>query len=187
MEWTFAAAQVTNDPVMPGVFRRFITRQSADGCELWVEFRKSGEDGLAMPQIIGRWSSQPEPIRREPVVLPPPVGGPDQPDAPVGGAIQIIASYDIALATASRRVSVAASESGEEVAVAVLRSDGRAFAWGAESYAYPNWEHPDWELQHGTYDVTLKAVASGATVSRRFQLPFLSGDFAQFKLDRLPD
>lgn len=185
LPWTFAAVEVVNDPTIPRAFRRFITRQSADGCEVWIEFRHAGEAGLALPRIPGRWSSQPEPIRRDPVIVPVVTTGAAAPDAPAGQGLQIVATFDPALAAASRRINVAASGAGEEVAVAVLRSDGRAFAWGADSYAHPGWEHPGWELQHGTYEVTVTARASGLLVRRRFELPFLSEDFAAFTLERL--
>jgi hypothetical protein len=185
-EWTFAAVQIFNDPRLPIVFRRFITRQSADACEVWIEFRRAGEPGLALPRVPGRWSSQPEPIRREPVVLPAAPVDPNAPDAPQGPRIQMIAAYDQGLASGSRRLSVAASESGEEVAVAILRSDGQAFAFGAEAYGYSGWAHPEWELPRATYDVRVTAIASGTRVSRDFQLPVLSADFAQFTLRSIP-
>ncbi|HVP75824.1 MAG TPA: hypothetical protein VMS63_07365 [Gaiellaceae bacterium] len=179
-QWTFATVEVRNDPSMPWPFRMFLSRQSADACEVALEFRRSGEPALALPPIQGRWSSQPEPIRREPIVLPQDLRERGSPDSPQGPLIQLIPAFDPAMAQASRRMDVAAADRGEQVAIAVLRHDGTAFAWGAESYAFPGWQNPDWQLDRGTYDVTVRVRGSGVEVAKAFELPFLSGNFAAF-------
>jgi hypothetical protein len=79
-------------------------------------------------------------------------------------------------------MDVAPNGHGEEVAVAVLKVDGKAFAWGAESYAYPGWENPEWSLLRGEYEVTIRAEAAGVNATKRFKLNNTLGDFAKFDL-----
>jgi hypothetical protein len=88
--------------------------------------------------------------------------------------------YDETLVPQTLRMDVPASDVGQEVAVAVLRSDGTAHAWGAESYAFPNWKNPNWDLKRKVYEVTVRVRASGLTASRRFRLDNLASDFAKF-------
>src|SRR6266545_7938169 len=66
LEWTFAAVRVHNRPEIPRPLGWFITRDAAVGCAVTVEFHR--RDGtLAFHSVEGRWSSQPEPLRRQPV------------------------------------------------------------------------------------------------------------------------
>jgi hypothetical protein len=180
--WTFAAVRVVNDPRLPKGLGSIITRQSADGCAVTLEFRRRGEKALAFPPVDGRWSSQPEPLRREPVAIQPTeVGGGISLAGPAPTQIQFVESFDLGMAMSARRLNVSPGHDGEEVAVAVLKDDGKAYAWGAESYAYPGWAHPEWELQRGEYELTVRVTAAGVETERPFLLPFLSNDFARFK------
>jgi len=151
------------------------------GCAVTVEFHR--RDGtLAFHSVEGRWSSQPEPLRRQPVTGVPNVQQFLNAPQP---AVQVTLAdfYDPALAAASRRLDISAEQGGEEVAVAVLKSDGTAFAWGAESYAFAGWAKSDWQLELGTvYYVTVRVEGSGVHAASRFELPFLAGDFSKFTL-----
>jgi hypothetical protein len=88
--------------------------------------------------------------------------------------------YDRTLDPAEQ--TVAASEGGEEVAVAVLIQGDEAFAWGTESYAYNGWRKPEWELGHGTYRVEVRVEGSSVSRSAAFKLEYLNEDFARFRL-----
>jgi len=132
-----------------------------------MEFREAGRDHLALPVVPGRWSSHPEPVRSVLVK--------DEADAP-----SFVVQYDPTLTPQTRRLDVAAGDTGEEVAVAILRADGTAHAWGAESYAFPGCSNPDWELKRLIYDVRVSVTASGISKNRTVRLDNLTVDFAQF-------
>jgi hypothetical protein len=171
--WVFAAVEVHNRPLMWPV-RLLLTRNSAQGCEVTLEFRRQGQKALAIPEVAARWSGHPEPIKSEPVIKTSKSSG--------GGAVEVgfLLQYDPTMVPATLRFDVPAGEGGQEVAVAVLRDDGTAHAWGAESYAFPAWKNPNWALERQVYEVTVKVRASGIATSRRFVLDNLAPDFARF-------
>jgi hypothetical protein len=191
--WTFAAVCVFNRPGMPRAFG-WLARRSAEGCGVTLEFRLAGRADLALPPVAARWSSRPEPAS-SPIIIPDPGANAFSvlaASASVGASavgkeagVIIARLFDPARAVESRRWDVAAGAKGEEVAVAVLKADGRAFAWGAESQRYPDWANPDWELERGTYEVTVHVEGSGISASRTFKLEFLSADFSTFELKPL--
>jgi hypothetical protein len=78
------------------------------------------------------------------------------------------------------RLDLPVSAHGEEVAIAVQRADGSASAFGAESYAFPGWQNPAWELKRQVYEITVRVRASGLETSCRFRLDNLALDFATF-------
>jgi hypothetical protein len=104
-----------------------------------------------------------------------------------GGSPSFSMQYDATIVPSTKRLDVPAGEDGEEVAIAVLRSDGSASAFGAESYAFLDWKNPDWELKRQVYRVTVRARASGVSKSCRFDLDNLAPDFAKFsRLEETP-
>ena len=163
--WTFAAVEVKNRPLFP-LLRSFLVRDSAQSCEVTLEFREPGKRQLAIPSVPARWSAQPEPLRSVPV------------QGPSGTTFAV--QYDPSLVPQSLRLDVPAGDTGREIGVAVLRSDGTAHAWGAQSYAYVDWKNPDWVLQRQVYEVTVIARASGVTARHRFTLDNLAANFATF-------
>lgn len=165
--WTFATVRIVNRPLSKA-FSWILVRQIAAGCRVTIEYRALGQQALVLPQIQGRWSSRPEPW-----IIQPSSG-------------QIHVAYDPAKATESTRLDLAPSDDGEEVAVAILKQNGAAFAWSPDSYAYPGFEHPQLVLQRGEYEVTVQAQAGGVSTSARFRLQYLSGDFARFRLQSEP-
>jgi hypothetical protein len=92
----------------------------------------------------------------------------------------MVAQFDPTILPQTVRFDVPSTQDGQEVAIAVLRQDGTAHAWGAESYAFPEWKNPAWELKGQIYEVTVSARASGISKSRRFHLDNLVPDFARF-------
>jgi hypothetical protein len=154
--------------------RLLVTRNSADGCEVTLEFRRQGEKALAISEVPARWSGHPQPIRSVPVIKTSESSG--------GGAVEVdfLPHYDPTMVPGTLRFDVPATEAGQEVALAVLREDGTAHAWGAESYAYPAWKNPNWALERRRYEVTVKVRASGISTSARFILDNLASDFARF-------
>jgi len=178
--WTFAPVWVRNKPMTP-LLRWFLSREPAQGCRATLDFYTWGTDARAIPSVPGRWSGNPEPLRR--VRIEP---SNKTVTASTGGGshtvMQYLAEYDPTID--SREFDVRASEAGEQVAVAVLRADGSgdAYAWGTESYAYPLWEKPEWRLVHGTYRVVVTIEANSMRKQREFKLEFLDNDFAKFRL-----
>jgi hypothetical protein len=188
VDWTFATVRVFNRATMPRVFS-WLTRSTAQACEATIEFRKVGDDRLAFPPVAARWSSRPEPGTE--VVVPSRINiDPLSMAASASSAmntvqvagLEPIRVYSAARAAESRRWDLAAGPKGEEIAVAVLKAGGRAFAWGAESQAYPEWANPEWELDYGTYDVTIRVQGSGVEVAGTFALRFRSDAFSEFRL-----
>jgi hypothetical protein len=139
--WTFAAVRIHNNP-LPGFLRRFVVRGTAECCEVTLEFREPGKNYLAIPVVPARWSSQPEPRR---AVL---IGD-------VGGQPSFALQYDPTIVPGTKRLDLPAGDNGEEVAIAVLRLDGSASGFGAESYEFLDWKNPDWELKRQVYEVTV--------------------------------
>ncbi len=166
VQWTFAAVKIYNRPLR-WPLGALLLRSIATACEVSVEFRIPGGGELVMPPVAAGWSSQPEPLRS--VLLPGSGGNPS-----------FTLQYDSSMLPARRRLDIPAGSDGHEVAIAVLRSDGTAHAFGAESYAHAAWKHPDWELRRQVYEVTVRAQASGVTTSGRFTLNYLAPDFATF-------
>lgn len=168
VEWQFATVGVRNKPLRRP-FSAVLTRQSAAGCTVWIEFRRVDRTELAIPRLPGRWSAHPEPIRLQP-------GG-----ATIGG-IKMVPMFDPSLVPPSYQLDVSPGDTSQEIAVAVLRSDGEAYGFTAESYQYPEWRNPAWKLEKGQYEVTVMAEASGSRAVRAFRLDHLAGSFADFYL-----
>jgi hypothetical protein len=186
VDWTFAAVRVYNRP-LGRPWRWFLVRQSAEGCEVTLEFRRLGEKSLAIPAVGARWSSRPEPLRSQPISRSVSVRGAGSTGSSVARLqgptlVTFVPQFDLALVPDTRRMDVAPNEHGEEIAVAILRDDGKAYAWGAESYAYPGWENPEWSLPRGEYEVLVRVEAAGIGVTQRFKLDNTTSDFARFDL-----
>jgi hypothetical protein len=175
--WKFAVVHVFNRPGMPRGFG-FLTRNSADGCEATLEFRKHGESELAFSPVAARWSSRPEPGAK--VVLPQAAVLSQAIAASAGSSPSMLSRtsqpfvvdvFDAGRAVESRSWDVAAGPRGQEIAVAVLTAADEAYAWGSESQRFPNWDNPDWRLdQPGEYDVTVRLDASGVQAEESFTL-----------------
>lgn len=164
--WIFAVVRVRNRP-LSRVFRWFLVRQSAEGCEATVEFRKAGEADLAIPETTGRWSGTPQPLRI--------VG--------VDTTGQIVRIFDEAMVPPTIQIDLPPTDGGHELAVAVLRGDGSTYAWDATSYAYgPEWRNPEWALDRAVYEVTVRVRASGISKTTRLTLDNLSAEMARFRV-----
>jgi hypothetical protein len=171
--WKFAVVHVFNRSDMPRGFG-FLTRATAEGCEATLEFRKRGHDELAFAALPARWSSRPEPSTK--IVLPYSAlpGGTvaasagSSPTTLGGAAVDV---FDAGKAVESRSWDVTSGLRGQEIAIAVRTQSGEAYAWGAESQRFPQWDNPAWKLdQPAEYDVTIRLDASGVTAEETFTL-----------------
>ena len=179
--WVFAVVRVRNRPLgLP--WSLLLRRDSATGCELTAEFREKGQQALKLPEIRCRWSATPQPIR---YVLPSRALQ-EIPDGP-GPSAMTTAHYgprfefDPQAVSESYRLDVAPSDEGYEAAIAILLPDTGAFAFSAESYAH-SFAKPEWRLKHGEYEVTVKAQSGQTRATAVFSLPYLTEDFARFRL-----
>ena len=77
-----------------------------------------------------------------------------------------------------------AGDRWEEIAIAILLQEGDAYGFGANSYQFPLWRNPTWQLPRGVYTVTIKLDASGVSKTERFKLDNLKTDFARFRTTR---
>jgi len=179
LAWTFAAVQVRNKP-LGRPWRWLLSRESAQGCRVTTDFLQWVGGTRVMPSVRGRWSSHPEPLRSVRVEVP---SGQQVAAALVGVTVRYEAQYDPTLDPPEQ--TVAASQTGEEVAVAILRNAGGASAWGTESYAYWQWEKPEWKLDPGTYRVEIRVEGSSVSKSAAFKLEYLNEDFVAFRLQPL--
>ena len=177
-QWVFAIVHVRNRR-MSWPAGALLVRESAKACEVVLEFRKPGGGELVMPEVAARWSSHPEPFRAQLVL-----SGTKVITAAEGEEVEsgptFINQYDPMIVPQTRRLDVAAGDAAQEVAIAVLRSDGSAHAFGADSYEFLGWKHPDRELERQVYEVTVRVLASGVSKSRRFKLDNLAPDFGRF-------
>jgi len=164
VQWTFAVVHVRVRP-LPRLIRSVLVRESAAGCTATVEFRQNGE--LVMPEVPARWSSRPEPVRLE--------------IRQSANVTQLVGVYVPENVPQTKTLDLAPGR-WEEVAVAILRDDGEAFAFGAESYAHNEWRNPAWKLDRGVYVVTVRVEASGLSASGQFRLDNLAADFNRFRL-----
>lgn len=154
---------------MIAALRWLLVRQAAQGCEVSVEFRMPGLPSIVIGPVAGRWSGQPEPIRSVPVLNP------------ATGAVAFVSHYDQTMVPQTLRMDVPAGGGGQEVGLAILRPDGTAHAWGAESYAYPHWRNSAWALGAQMYELTVRVRGSGVLATRRFSLNNLAPpNFAAF-------
>lgn len=188
--WTFAVVHVRNKP-LPHVLRSLFVRQMAAGATVTLDFKKDG--ARVMPQIPGRWSSRPEPLRLE-------TGGPGSLAAALSAQSASAAHSSTAVSPMSAPTTVKwtfepslvpqtlaqdlAPGHWEEVAVAILLQTGPAFGWGAESYAHGG-QNPAWKLDRGEYEVTVRVDSSGISKERTFRLDNLAVDFGRFRLTPL--
>ncbi len=178
--WTFAAVWIRNKPLTP-ILRWLFVREIAAASTVQVAFRRRGE--LVFPEISARWSSRPEPQRTELQLS-------DEEQLAITEAAQrgedirallFPRVFDPALVQPSLRLDLAPG-TWEEVAVAILRDDGEAFAFTAESYRFPYWGNPEWALERGQYDVTIRVESGGITATAEYTLDNLAADFAHFRL-----
>lgn len=165
VQWQFATVWVRVRPLPRGL-SALLVRESATGATTTIEFRQGGR--RVIPEVAARWSAQREPIEAEVkgyVAAQPIIELRYKPDA-----------------VPRTKVHDLAPGRWEEVAVAVLRDDGEAYAFGAESYAYPEWRRPEWKLERGEYDVTVRIESAGPSATRQFRLDNLAPDFNRFRL-----
>lgn len=161
----FAVVHVFNAPIR-GPLGRLLLRQRAEAARIRLEWYLNG--ALVIAPYDGRWSDTPEPFTFAPGAVFP-------------GGVETIPVFDVAKAMQSRLNSIAPGGDGSEVAVAVLRADGTAHAWGPESYEYDDWRKPEWELDRGDYELRVRVTAGGAEASKTLRVTFLSDDFAAFR------
>lgn len=166
--WTFATVRVKNKPLATWM-RSVLRRDIAPRCTVTASF----QDAPFQP-IEARWSTRPQPFRVK------------QDTDPRTGAPTLNVGYDETMVPETRELDLAPSPNGQEVAVAILRHDGTAYAFSAWSYRHMDkmWADPDLALTKGTtYSVVITASAGGDSVSRTFRLPFMSDDFSKFNLE----
>jgi hypothetical protein len=187
--WTFAVFQVHNKP-LSAFFGTFLTRQIAQGCVAEINFFKWGTDEKIFPTTIsGRWSSHNPPITwmKEPtgVVVTAVTAIPRQSmDQGYSGVYDPTPSLD------PPDQNIAASERGEEVAVAVLTTVGGigAYAWSKESYMYEDWKNPDLRLEdRAIYRIDVCVRGSSVKKKASFRLNVISPNVIDFRLEKAID
>lgn len=183
--WTFATIRVRNKPLVSPL-AILLTRQAAQRCVVDLDYFRWGTDERVIPTVPGRWSSHQKPTRSLPYAaeMPVPLSGGTAGVINKGGYGGVGDIYDPALDPLQQDVAV--GDSGEEIAVAILR-DGQAFAFSSESYAYDAFGNPNWALGHGTYRVVVRVRGSSVNCERAFKLEYLSNDFSRFQLQNLID
>lgn len=143
--WQFATVRIANRRLRRP-WRLLYTRSPVVECQVSLTFRREGGE---IGPIPARWSARPEPIRFEP-----------------GGG----ASFDPSLVPDSYRLTLAATDQREEIAVAV-GNQGKSSAFSAPSYGALGWHHPGWELSPGEWQVEVVAAgAEGAEARATFSL-----------------
>jgi hypothetical protein len=81
----------------------------------------------------------------------------------------------------SKEFDLAPSDDGQEVAIAIIHSDGTAHAFSAESYTLAQpWADPKLKLTQQTYVVEVMAQAAGETKKAEFELHYLGNAFNTF-------
>ena len=86
-----------------------------------------------------------------------------------------------ALLDQSKALDLAPSNDGQEVAIAIIHSDGTAHAFSAESHALTQpWADPRLALTYQTYTVRVRANSAGESKDALFELPYLSPKFNEF-------
>ena len=179
--WTFAVVRVRNK-LLPWRLDKVLSREVAQACKVHVDFYRWDETSRLFQPLPGRWSSHPEPIRlaQGPAISAGmPVSGVPAGNPATQGAARVI--YDPSLDSQDQDVAV--SVEGEEVAVAILRYDGEAYAFSNGSYAHELFGNPAWLLPRGTYRIDVRVQGSNTgEYLRSFKLEFLSSNFADFKL-----
>jgi hypothetical protein len=163
--WTFATVWVRVKPLPHGI-SALLVRETATSATATVEFRQGGR--RVLPEVPARWSAQREPVEAE-------VKG------YVAGQPVIEFKYTPE-AVPRTKVHDLAPGRWEEIAVAVLRDDGEAYAFGAESYGWPEWRRGEWKLERGEYEVTVRIESAGPTMTKRLRLDNLTTDFSRFRL-----
>lgn len=173
-EWTFAVVRVRNKP-LPGWLLPIIGRESAAGCEVSAEFYLQGQK-LPFPRAIdARWSANPEPLLIRSVK-----------DAAAAGGEKLVLEYDPSKVERSKWLDLPPSQAGQEVAVAILRDDGRAFAFSAYSYDADRFGVKDLELSaRGVYEVRVKVSSGGLSKRAVYLLNNQSASFELFQLTRV--
>lgn len=127
--WTFAVFQVRNKP-LAAPLNIFLRREAAQGCVVKIDYFKWGTGEQVFPTITDRWSSHNLPITwmQEPigVVVTAVTGTPRQSMGPGYSGV-----YDPSPSLDPPEQNIAATERGEEVAVAILQtvSGFNAYAW----------------------------------------------------------
>jgi hypothetical protein len=111
-DWTFASVQIRNKPLRRP-WRWFLSRESAQGCKVSIDFLRWADETRVMQTVPGRWSSHPEPFRTVRI---------DRPTIPEALADTLPYRLEYDPTIDAREQTVAASRDGEEVAVAILIS-----------------------------------------------------------------
>jgi hypothetical protein len=199
--WIFAVVRVQNLP-LPRPWSILLRRDLATGCEITAEFRIKAQ-GRALPPLACRWSGARPPVRQIPISAQTGVVGPSPSAAPppqltAGTAILsssdatarssnptpgYTAIFDREALSDSYHFDIGPGKEGSEAAVAILVRDIGAFAFNAESYAYPTFAKPEWELRHADYEVTVTVTSGQIRASRVFSLAYFTDDFAAFRLE----
>jgi hypothetical protein len=166
VDWEFAPVRIINEP-LSGIWGLLLTRQSAEGCIVNFTIRAAGQEKALLSGLPGRWSGTPEPYRSDTQL--------DQ-----AGRLVTIETFDHTLVPDSFRFNVPSTGGAEEVALVVFR-DGAAYAFNSWSYAHPKWRKPDWKLEPGTYEVVVRASATGDETSAIFTLTVSAEDGLDLK------
>jgi hypothetical protein len=96
------------------------------------------------------------------------------------GHIDYTFAYDPSAAPGQHDVTT--DPEGEEVAVAIFRN-GQVFAFSTESYRYPTWGNPAWQLDlKQIYRIVVRVHGEGVRKRETFTLDCLAPNAANFRL-----
>lgn len=121
----------------------------------WLTFLRLDGSRLFSSDMPARWSSAPEPISTNAVLLPP-------------GQVQLVHYLDPSRMSLGYTQDFARREE-QQIAVAIKFSDGTSWGWTQESYQH-NWRHPSWRLPNELLRVQVRLVSDGRDFVSEFQI-----------------
>lgn len=140
-------------------------RKPAWACKATIEVLDLNGKHVIPDAIIGRWSSQPEPLL---------------PAVNSGQAINIL---DPARLVTSQKVDVHSHED-QAFAVALKYEGSRdCYIFSNESYLHPKWQNPAWRLNNGTYRLRITLYYERGRTETDFRLRNTGNIFDDLSLE----
>ncbi len=139
-------------------WKYFTDRSMAHGCQAIIEVYNADkpQNRMIKEDIHARWAGTPELLQS--VTIPSKQGS------------IVIHVSDITKLPQGRRMDLL-PDYKEEIDIA-LKFDGEAecYVFSNESYFYPNWKNPNWQLGKGNYEIVVKLFSGSLRKEKRFLL-----------------